>query len=81
MDKYLELQVTLAIKLAYQLSTSMIWKLWADKWLDGSDRSYITTYAAAYAAYADGDTIRSQCAKLVRDYYPNAPVITKAGRS
>jgi hypothetical protein len=46
----LEQKIEFAIKVSKLVYKNKKWNLWADKWLDGSDRA--ASYAAYYASYA-----------------------------
>jgi len=46
-----EIAIEFAIRVAYPFG-SVEWKLWADRWLSGEDRSIEATHTAARAAYA-----------------------------
>jgi len=49
-----EQKIAFGILCAKEVTEDKAWKVWADKWLSGEDRSKETAYAAAYAAdYAD----------------------------
>ncbi len=47
----LEQRITIAILCSKKVCKDKKWNQWADKWLDGSDRSRETASAAYYAAY------------------------------
>ena len=48
-----EQKIAFGILCAKEVTEDKAWKVWADKWLSGEDRSKETAYAAAYAADYD----------------------------